>query len=339
MPFGLVVIAVAAWRMATGLGAMAPGPVTTFAGNGTAGYLEGRVVQAIFKTPRGLAMDSFGSVYVADSDNNCIRKIANGVTSLVAGSGSAGFADGQGASASFRYPTQVVVDANGDLIVTDWQNNAIRKVTATGRVTTLAGNGTAGYLDGNGTGALFNFPYGACLDGNGNLYVTDQNNHRIRKVTPSGVVSTFAGSGSAAFADGQGTAASFLSPLGITIDANGNLYVADTSNHRIRTVSPSGYVSTLAGTGVASYIDAPVGTQAAFNNPTSLTMDSAGHLFVTDRLNYRIRVLSIATGAVSTWAGSGAAGFLDGGPASAQFDSPAGIVVNGTTNILVADKA
>jgi sugar lactone lactonase YvrE len=176
-------------------------------------------------------------VYVADTGNNRIRKITpSGNVTTLAGSGSFGYADGQGTAASFYEPTGVAVDGSGNVYVADKGNNRIRKITPSGNVTTLAGSGSRGYGEGQGTSASFSGTYGLAVDGSGNVYVADNGNNRIRKITPSGNVTTLAGSGSYGSTDGPGTSASFNSSTGVAVDGSGNVYVADMFNHRIRKI-------------------------------------------------------------------------------------------------------
>ena len=263
-----------------------------------------------------------------------ISTVSTSTVSTLAGSGEFGFAEGTGTSAQFWGPYGVAVDASGNVYVADEGNHRIRKITPTGTVSTLAGSGTAGFADGSGTDAQFYYPLGVALDASGNVYVADKVNHRIRKITPTGTVSTLAGSGTAGFADGGGTAAQFYSPYGVAVDASGNVYVADAVNHRIRKITSSGTVSTLAGSGTAGFADSD-GTNAQFNNPFGVAVDASGNVYVADRLNHRIRKIT-ATGMVSTLAGS-IYGSADGAGTNAQFSSLEGVAVDASGNVYVAD--
>jgi sugar lactone lactonase YvrE len=222
-------------------------------------------------------------------------------------------------------------------------------VAAIGSVTTLAGNQAlpAGFLDDTGTAARFNSPRGLAVDTNGNVYVADTTNHRIRQITPAGVVTTVAGDGTAGFLDhATGTSAQFRSPCGVAVDAAGNLYVADTDNHRIRKIAAGGTreVTTVAGDGTGAggagaFLDHATGTSAQFNSPMKVAVDTAGNLFVADTSNNRIRKIAAGgTNAVTTLAGDGTAAFLDHATGtSAQFKQPRGVAVDAAGTVYVAD--
>ena len=216
------------------------------------------------------------------------------IVSTFAGNSEHGIADGEASAAQFFYPTGIAIDAAGTLYVVDWGSDRIRKITPKGEVSTLAGS-EEGFADGQGSAARFSHPFGIAIDAEGNLYVADSGNNRIRKITPEGEVSTLAGSGKlfavGSFADGQGNAARFKWPLGIAIDMAGNLYVADTFNNRIRKVTLKGEVSTLAGS-EQGFSDGQ-GSTAQFNSPSSIAVDTAGNLYVADSTNNSIRKIVI----------------------------------------------
>ncbi|GHU55930.1 hypothetical protein FACS189442_4040 [Spirochaetia bacterium] len=308
--------------------------VTTLAGSGAADYADGTGTAAKFNYPRGVAVDNAGNVYVADTENGRIRKISpSGVVTTLAGSGDRGYADGTGTAARFYNPRGVAVDNAGNVYVADTSNHRIRKISPGGVVTTLAGSGTSGYADGTGTAARFYSPTGVAVDNAGNVYVADYGNNRIRKISPSGVVTTLAGS-TQGYADGTGTAARFDYPFGVAADNAGNVYVADYGNHRIRKISPSGVVTTLAGSGAKGYADR-TGTAAKFNNPSGVAVDNAGNVYVADYYNHRIRKIS-PSGVVTTLAGIGY-GYADGTATAAEFSFPYGVAVDNVGTVYVAD--
>jgi len=245
-----------------------------------------------------------------------------------------GFADGTDSAAQFFGPSGIAVDIAGNIYVADDDNHSIRKITTSGVVSTLAGNGTPGFADGTGTSAQFNSPLGVALDVAGNIYVADGDNNRIRKITPAGVVSTFAGSGIYGFADGPGATARFSDVYGLTVDADGNVFVADTFNHRIRKITASGVVTTLAGS-TQGFADGS-GTVAKFNNPIGVAVDPTGTVFITDSGNSLIRKIT-ASGVVTTLAGS-IHGFADGPATEAQFFNPCGLYINSAGTIFVGDS-
>ncbi|MFY8034173.1 MAG: hypothetical protein ACOVMN_06610, partial [Flexibacteraceae bacterium] len=311
--------------------------VTTFAGSGSVGNVNGTGTEASFNNPNDVAVDGAGNVYVADRDNSNIRKISPaGVVTTLAGTGTSGNANGIGTSASFNLPTGVVLDVAGNIIVADRNNNRLRKISPAGVVTYLAGTGTSGLINGLVTSARFQIPVRVAFDGVGNIYVADWGTHVIRKVSPAGVVSTFAGSGTLGFANGVGTEASFNGPSGVAVDGVGNVYVGDRENHCIRKISPDGEVTTFAGSGTRGFADGAA-TSAQFNNPTGVAFDGAGNLYVTDESNSRIRKISPA-GVVTTIAGSGSRGSTDGIGTLARFSFPTGVCVDVAGNLYVADQ-
>lgn len=270
------------------------GVVSTYAGTGVPGYVDGGRLAAMFTTPSGLAFDQNGNLYVADRYNNVIRKIApDGTVSTVAGDWLGyGWVDGTGTAAQFTYPLSIATDAAGNVYATDLDTPVIRKITPAGVVSTLAGGAVAGYVDGPGSSARFHITTGLAADANGNVYVADYGNHRIRKIAPDGTVSTLAGSGVPGYADGIGTAASFHYPADLVFDGDNTLYVVDAANNRVRSVTLDGNVSTLAGAGVAGWLDGPAGT-ALFSLPWSIAYDAAGPaLYVTDAGSSTVRKIS-----------------------------------------------
>ncbi len=310
------------------------GTVGTLAGDGVSGFRDGPGAQARFSATEGLALDGSGNLYVGDNGTSRVRKVSPaGMVSTLAG-GSSGDADGVGEQAQLRGPHGVVLDRDGNVYVAEYYGNRIRKISPGGIVTRFAGDGPAGSVDGAGTAARFWGPVGIGIDASGNFYVGDRENHRIRKITPQGVVSTFAGS-TAGYADGTGTAASFRWPQGIAVDPAGNVYVADTSNNRIRKITPQGVVSTLAGSGAAGGADG-TGPAAQFNSPDLLALDPGGNVYVTDYVGRKVRKVSPA-GVVTTLAGTGIKNWRDGSLAVAEFDDPEGVAVDSLGIVYIAE--
>jgi hypothetical protein len=309
-------------RMVTSAGA-----VTTVAGSGAKGWADGTGTGASFSAPWGVALDSSRNLYVADKDNNRIRKVTSaGVVTTLAGSATKGATDGTGTAASFNNPTGVAVDTAGNVYVTDYGNNEIRKITSAGVVTTWAGNAIlSGSTDGTGTAASFYGPSGIAMDSSGNLYVADANNNRIRKITPSGAVTTWAGSSARGSTDGTSTAASFYGPSGVAIDASDDLYVADANNNKIRKINPFGAVTTLAGTGSQGSTDG-TGSAASFYTPIGVAVDTSGVVYVADEGNSKIRkiTLPVQTVPVIAWAS----------PAAISYGAPlSSAELNATANV------
>jgi len=256
--------------------------VTTFAGStNTAGDSDGAgLTQARFHNPDGLAIDASGTLYVADFNNNSIRRIdSSGVVTTFVTAGASGLSG----------PTGLAFDKSGDLYVADKGNHRILKITPSGAITTFAG-GSPGHADGVGAAAQFQFPNGLAFCGDGDLFVADQNNNLIRRVKPDGTVSTYAGGiGGLAFVDGPSSTARFLAPRDLACDPQGKLFVVDTGNERIRMITPSGIVSTLAGSTVG-FADGD-GAAARFSLPQRIVIDAAGSLLISDAGNERIRKL------------------------------------------------
>ena len=321
--------------------------VTTLAGSpGATGSTDGTGSAARFNFPLGVAVDSEGNVYVADEHNHTLRQVTPGgaVTTIAGNAGAAGNTDGTGSAARFDTPTGVALNSNetgGIIYIVDYGNDIVRTVTPAGAVTTIAGSpGAAGSTDGTGSAARFSHPIGAAgVDVNGNIYVADANNDTIRKVTPGGVVTTLAGSpGIPGSADGAGSAARFSEPYGVAVDNDGNIYVVDSGNDTVRKVTPSGVVTTLAGSPGIPGSDDGAGSVARFNNPQGVAVDSSGTIYIADTVNETIRAITPG-GVVTTLAGTpGVGGSTDGAGSAARFDSPRGVTVDSCGNIYVADS-
>ncbi len=319
---------------------VANGVIITVAGTGTDGYSgDGGPATSAQLIPVGIASDSVGNLYIADTDNNCIRKVAKGVITTVAGTGTQGYSGdgGPAISAQLDGPEGVTVDSAGNLYIADTGNNTIRKV-ANGLITTVAGNAIGGYSGDNGpaTSAQLLEPSSVAVDSASNLYIADSSNNRIRKVS-NGVIATVAGGGALLGDNGAATSALLFFPGGMALDSAGNLYIADTLNYRIRMVS-NGVITTVAGNGTQGFSgDNGPATSAQLYNPDSVAIDSAGNLYIADTLNYRIR--KVSNGVIATVAGNGTQGFSgDSGPATtAQLDVPEGVAVDFNGNLYIAD--
>jgi hypothetical protein len=342
-----------------------PGTIVTVAGNGTAGHQGdgGPATSAELFVPTGVAFDGGGNMFIADYSNSVIRRVdaATGFITTIAGTGAAGYSgdNGPATDAQLNGPTHVVFDRTTNLYITDANNNRIRKVdVGTGVITTVAGNGTAGFSGdgGPGTNAELNFPDGVALDAAQDVYIGDARNNRIRKLDVStGVITTVAGNGTAGYGGdgGLATNAELNFPSRPALDSNGNMYIADYQNNRVRRVDAStNTITTVAGTGIAGFSgDGGPAASAELNGPISVTLDAVGNLYIGDISNERIRVVNMTTNAVSllgvtlepgeigTAAGNGSAGYSgDGGPAvSAQLNFPTGLLVDSQGNLYFAD--
>ena len=301
--------------------------VSTLAGTDTAGSINGNGSGARFSGIFGLALDATGNIYVGDALNSQIRKITvDGVVTTYAG----------GTSTNFLTPSALVFDTAGNLYVTDAGAHNVRRITPAGVISTVAGSGTFASRDGNGLLASFKTPAGIVIDSAGNLFVGDAEAHVIRKITPAGDVTTFAGTTDVkGSADGTGTAASFNDPSGLAIDAANNLYVADALNNKIRKITPAGVVTTFAGSGAAGSTNG-TGTAATFNLPVNLSIDTEGFLYVAESQGNLIRKIS-PSGKVTTLAGGGTGGDTADTGAAAAFHGPTSVVFDKSKTLYVAD--
>jgi len=309
--------------------------VTSVAGSGSPAVRDAAApLEAGFAEPFGLAADGDGNLYVADAgESNRIRKLTpEGAVSTLAG-GSEGYADGAGATASFHTPSALAADRDGNLYVADTGNNRIRKVTREGVVTTLAGDGSAGHRDGPARQAQFNAPVGVAVGPDGQVYVADTYNDRVRVVTKGGEVRTIAGTGAVGHLDGDATGAAQLdTPCGVAVNEAGEVFVADTGNNRLRRLTRDGQLTTLA-------LVAEDGSPAEeLSRPVGLALTHDGFLYVTQM--DRGRVVQVAPDLrVRPLAGAGP-GFADGeGLAEARFSQPAGLALAGGGSLYVADSA
>jgi uncharacterized repeat protein (TIGR01451 family) len=322
------------------------GAIATLVGGGMND--GGFAVFGLFNGPGGVVRDKAGNTYIADINNNRVRKVAaDGAISTVAGRGASGFAGdgGPAASALLNAPQGVALDSAGNLYITDSGNRRIRQVDGSGNITTVAGNGICCTPTGDGgqaTNAQIGTPYGLAVDSSGNLYFSDITNNLVRMVTPSGTISTVAGSGSSGYSGdgGSATAAKLYSPYGVAVDSAGNLYIADRSNYRVRMVSTGGTISTVAGNGLCCYGgDGGAATKAYLCQPTGVAVDAAGALYIADECNERVRKV-IPGGTITTVAGNGTYGNSgDGGLAiGAAFRYPFGIAVDAAGKVAVTDQ-
>lgn len=316
-----------------GRGGEATGTVAVVIGDGRV-VVQTPVVSAS-SAPAPSAAPSASGAPAASSAPSAQASSWPGAVSTLAGSGDAGYLDGNVRSVKFWDPTAIAVDNQGNVFVADRYNNRIRTITPLGAVATLAGNQTAGADNGTGTEASFADPQGLAIDQDGNLYVADTNNHRIRKINRGGLVTTLAGEVEG-YQDSQGLRARFRSPVAVAVDADGNVYTADTVKPRIRKITPDGTVTTIAGNGLKTYRDAP-DTAASFVRPAAMVVGSDGYLYLSEPDLHVIRRIKLADGQVSTYAGNGAPGLADGKEQQAFFNQPMGLAFDDAGRLLVAD--
>jgi sugar lactone lactonase YvrE len=310
--------------------------ITTVAGSGTQGFMDSTMAHAKFNHPWDIAVHKDGVIYVADLDNHRIRKIdTSGRVTTFAGNGTVAVINGNGTSAAFSYPCNIALDATGNVYVTDLIDSRIRKINSQADVSVFAGLSTQGFADGPVGTALFSTCRGIFTDAHGNIIVSDLSNQRVRKINTNGFVSTIAGSGIGGFADSVAAFAQFYHPCGVASDKQSNLYVVDYNNYRIRKITPGGIVSTLAGDGVQGFKDGK-GSEARFHSLQDIVADNKGNVYITD-LNC-VRKITPG-GEVSTIAGDGSPGFVDGEGAQARFNYPNGLAIDAEGNIYVADTS
>jgi uncharacterized protein (TIGR03437 family) len=313
------------------------GGTTKFSGDG------GPATLASLSVPAGVTLDSAGTLYISDTFNSRVRTVSGGIISTIAGNGTPGYSGdtGPAVNAEIGAPYGVVLDPAGNIYFADMGSNVVRKISG-GIITTVAGNGTAGFSGDGGlaTSAKLNFPLGLALDSAGNLYISDRNNFRIRKVS-RGIITTVAGNGSFGFSGdgGPATSASLGSTAGIALDSAGNLYISDPNNNRVRKVS-NGIITTFAGSGLTDFSgDGGPALNAALNGPFGVKVDAAGSVYITQGGDARVR--KITNGIITTIAGNGGAPFVfsgDGGPAtSATLFGPFDIAIDSTGNVYVTD--
>jgi sugar lactone lactonase YvrE len=325
--------------------------IQTVAGTGAQGFSGdgGKAISASLNQPGSVFVDAFGNIFIVDTNNARIREVSpGGIITTVAGTGCCGYGGdgGQAVSASLGQPQGVAVDGSGNIYIADTGNNVIRKVSAGGTISTIAGkdNLVGFYGDGGPAAqALLWSPAGVGVDGAGDVFIADTVNNVIREISAaSGNISTVAGNTTQGFAGdgGKATAAELYLPTGVFVDASGNLFIADRGNNRIRKVSTSGTITTVAGNGTGVFSgDGGAATSAGLASPTNVVVDASGNLFIAGTLNSRIREVAAGTGIITTVAGDGVAGFFgDGGlPTNAGLNHPGGVALDSSGDIFIAD--
>jgi trimeric autotransporter adhesin len=325
------------------------GELRAFAGTGASNFAGdgGPASASQLNGPTAMSFDGQGNLFIADAANQRIRRISpGGIIETVLGTGTAGFAVefGSPAGAVFNMPRGVVAEPGGAIYVADTLNNRVRKHAPGGNVSTYAGNGNAAYFGdgGQATSASINAPEGLALDAAGNLYIADTNDNAIRKVTPDGLITTIAGNGLTGFAGdgGLATRAQLNRPRAVAVDSAGNVYVADTGNHRVRRVDTAGNIATIAGNGATDFLpDDSAGINSSLSDPRGVAVDSEGNVYISDTGHNRVRKL-FPTGAITTIAGHDGTCCYSGDSGlalPAQLNQPAGLMVDAASNVYVAD--
>jgi uncharacterized protein YjiK len=334
--------------------ALRSGSLAIVAGNGSASYSGdgGPATTAQLYNPRGVATDAAGNLYVADSDNNRVREVqaGSGIITTVAGTGTRGYSgdNGPANAAALNHPLSVALDSLGNLYIVDSFNQRVREVhAADGTITTVAGTGISGFSGDGGPAnvAQLNYPSGIAVDAGNNVYIADSNNSRVRKVWASnGTITTVAGIGTYSFGGdgGPATSAQLNFPMAVATDDIGNLYIADSGNYRVRKVlAGSGTITTVAGTGTSGYSgDGGPAASAQLNYPMAVATDDIGNLYIADSGNNVVREVQASNAIIATVAGDGTAGYGgNGGPATAaQLHTPAGVALDVTGNLYIADE-
>jgi len=323
--------------------------ITTVAGTGTQGYSGdgGQATNAELFDAAKVIFDAAGNMYIIETGNDCLRKVnLSGIISTIAGNGTAGYSGdgGQATAAELYDPIGGCFDAAGNLYIAEYGNSRIRMINTNEIISTVAGDGAFGFSGdgGQATNAECNSPEGVAFDTHGNLYIADFYNNCIRMVNTAGIISTVAGTGTAGYSGdgGQATGATLYRPAEIAFDTNGNMYIADEYNNRIRKVNTAGIISTIVGTGIGGYNgDGIQATTAELYYPSGLCLDAAGNLYIADSENNRIRMVTIA-GIISTIVGNGTAGYSgDGGNATAaELYDPCRVTLDATGNIYICDE-
>jgi hypothetical protein len=322
--------------------------ITTIAGDSTQGYLGdgGAATAAELYYPWGVTVDKSGNIYIADRSNQRIRKVnTSGNIFTIAGNGTYGYSGdgGPATSAEINSPWEVAVDTIGNIYIADYSNNRIRKVDASGIISTIAGNGAFGYSGDGGpaTSAQLANPASIVIDKSGNMYIADLGNYRIREINSAGIISTIAGNGIQSYAGdgGAATAAELYWPNGVTIDTAGNVFIADYGIGRIRKINKSGIISNFAGNGTLGFKgDGGAATSAELAALGSISTDISGEVYIADYGNQRIRKVDLK-GVISTIVGTGKMGYSgDGGPATlAELNEPQDVAVDYIGNVYIAD--